>query len=185
MTQQAFAPAAPAPPAPPAAPGPITEVQLWEIIFARVSAALKREVRLGQVAMGHMFVFWKGEPLADGSVPARGVTVYERGKPAPIKASLAVLALFGFDDDFVRVYALPTDPAGGDLGPARITLSRTAPVPSAFIEYIPFDAFASEIASEIVNDLGGDADAEDEADEDGDEDEDSEGGAGAGFTAAP
>jgi hypothetical protein len=158
-------------------PAPITEASLWERVCVQVSAALERQenpVRFGMFALGHLYVFWKGEPNSDGSVPARGVTVYERGKPAPIKPSLGIMALFGFADDFVRVYALPIDVKGGDIGPARITLSRTAVVPSAFVEYMPMDQFISEIAAEVVNDLGGGGDEEgdEEGEEEGEEEED-------------
>lgn len=157
--------------APQPAPTQITEASIWERICAQASELLERPadnpLRFGQFGLGHLFVFWKGEPNGDGSVPARGVTVYERGKPAPIKTSLGIMAIFGFADDFVRVYAIPIDPAGKDLGPARITLSRVAPVPSAFVEYMPMDQFVAEIASEVANDLGMPDD--DEEPEEGDE----------------
>ena len=124
--------------------------------------------------IGHMFVFWKGDPMASD---AKSVTLYERGKPVPIKQSLGIMALFGFTDDFVRVYAIPID--AGDkslLGPARVTLSRTASVPSLFFEYMSYDQLISEVANEVADYLSG-ADVEDDDDDDEEEDED-----GGGFT---
>lgn len=155
---------------------PITEASLWERICVQASIMLGRpkekRLRFGEFPLGHLYVFWKGEPAADGSVAARGVTIYERGKPAPIKASLGIMAMFGFQDDFVRVYAIPIDAAGNDLGPARITLSRTAPVPSAFVEYMPYNAFILEIAAEVASELDGDdgGEEEEEEDEEGEDD---------------
>jgi hypothetical protein len=172
-------------PTPPQAqqPAPITEQALWERVCKQASVLLDRPkekpLRFGYFALGQLYVFWKGEPAADGSLPARGVTVYERGKPTPIKASLGIMAIFGYADDFVRVYCLPIDPNDKTvIGPARITLSRSAPVPSAFLEYMPVDQFVTEIASEVFNDLSGGGDDEDEDEEEEEEEEEEEGGEG-------
>jgi hypothetical protein len=152
------------------ASAPKSELEIWQRICSRASELLGTKIQFGQFAIGDLFVFWKGEPQPDGSVPPRGVTVWERGKPAPIKSSLGVMALFGAEEDFVRIYCLPIDASDRTvIGPACVTLSCTSPVPSLFLQYMPLGQFIEKIAHEVASELVGDdeEDADDTDEEEG------------------
>lgn len=129
------------------AKAPQTEGELWAAICVRASQHLRRlgfamDVRFGTFPIGHMFVFWKGEE------PGKN-TVIARGSPVPQQPQLNAFALFQ-DDDCVRVYALPAADSK-NLVPTRLTYSKTAPVPSMFVEYMTLEVFEMHVALEIVD----------------------------------